>query len=219
MREVAVTEGDKVAAQMRFGFAVDGYGVGDLVARMRDAPDAAVDDLVAAYGDSTRWPPSCGRAASATPSLRDGARQELGLRSFLEDGGFKGFTTTFEDLHGLEQLPGLAVQRLMADGYGFGGEGDWKTAALLRAMKVMGDGLPGGTSFMEDYTYHLGPTARSCSARTCSRSAPRSPRAGRRSRSTRSASAARATRSGWSSTPRPGPPSTSRSSTSASASA
>jgi L-arabinose isomerase len=90
-------------------------------------------------------------------SLLYGARLELGLRAFLEQGNFKGFTTTFEDLHGLKQLPGLAPQRLMADGYGFAGEGDWKTAALLRAMKVMGHGLPGGTSFMEDYTYQLAP--------------------------------------------------------------
>jgi L-arabinose isomerase len=157
MRAVAVTEGDKVAAQMRFGFAVDGYGVGDLVAHVRAVPDADVDALVDRYGDAYALADVLLPGAERHDVLRDGARQELGLRSFLEDGGFKGFTTTFEDLHGLDQLPGLAVQRLMADGYGFGAEGDWKTAALLRAMKVMGDGLPGGTSFMEDYTYHLGP--------------------------------------------------------------
>jgi L-arabinose isomerase len=156
MREVAVTEGDKVAAQLRFGFAVDGYGIGDLVAHLREAPDAAVDELVDVYRTEYEVAPALRPGGDRHDVLRDGARQELGLRSFLAEGGFKGFTTTFQDLHGLDQLPGLAVQRLMADGYGFGAEGDWKTAALLRAMKVMGDGLPGGTSFMEDYTYHLG---------------------------------------------------------------
>jgi L-arabinose isomerase len=89
--------------------------------------------------------------------MREAARIEKGMRSFLEEGGFFAFTTTFEDLHGLSQLPGLAVQRLMADGYGFGAEGDWKTAALVRAMKVMSAGMEGGTSFMEDYTYHMHP--------------------------------------------------------------
>jgi L-arabinose isomerase len=157
MREVAVTEGDKVAAQLRFGFAIDGYGVGDLVAHMRAVPDSAVDDMVDVYQAQYEVAAALRSGGDRHDALRDGARQELGLRSFLEEGGFKGFTTTFEDLHGLEQLPGLACQRLMADGYGFGAEGDWKTAALLRAMKVMGDGLPGGTSFMEDYTYHLDP--------------------------------------------------------------
>jgi L-arabinose isomerase len=146
-----------VAAQMRFGFSVDGYGVGDLVARMRDVPESAVAGLVAEYQDLYAIAEPLRSTGDRHQELRDGARLELGLRGFLEDGGFKGFTTTFEDLHGLPQLPGLAVQRLMADGYGFGAEGDWKTAALLRAMKVMGHGLGGGTSFMEDYTYHLGP--------------------------------------------------------------
>ncbi|HVT73928.1 MAG TPA: L-arabinose isomerase [Lacunisphaera sp.] len=159
MRQVAVTEGDKVAAEIRFGFAVNGHGVGDLVAKISDVGinDRHVDRLCAEYEDRYKVAKELRRGGARHESLRYGARIELGLRAFLEEGGFKGFTTTFEDLHGLRQLPGLAVQRLMADGYGFGAEGDWKTAALLRAMKVMGDGRPGGTSFMEDYTYHLAP--------------------------------------------------------------
>ncbi|HVZ66338.1 MAG TPA: L-arabinose isomerase [Lacunisphaera sp.] len=159
MRQVAVTEGDKVAAEIRFGFAVNGHGVGDLVAKISDVGihDRHVDQLCAEYEDRYKVAKELRQGGARHESLRYGARIELGLRAFLEEGGFKGFTTTFEDLHGLRQLPGLAVQRLMADGYGFGAEGDWKTAALLRAMKVMGDGLPGGTSFMEDYTYHLAP--------------------------------------------------------------
>ncbi|MDQ3398062.1 MAG: L-arabinose isomerase [Deinococcota bacterium] len=157
MRFVAVTEGDKVAAEMRFGFSVNGYGVGDLAAKVKAVAEEAVDALVAEYEEGYRVAGELRRGGARHDSLREGARIELGLRAFLEEGGFKGFTTTFEDLHGLRQLPGLAVQRLMADGYGFGAEGDWKTAALLRAMKVMALGLPGGTSFMEDYTYHLDP--------------------------------------------------------------
>lgn len=157
MRQVAVTEGDKVAAEMRFGFSVNGFGVGDLVREVNAASGAAVEGLCAEYEDTYRLAPELRRGGERHASLRDGARIELGLRAFLANGGFKGFTTTFEDLHGLKQLPGLAVQRLMADGYGFGAEGDWKTAALVRAMKVMAAGLPGGTSFMEDYTYHLAP--------------------------------------------------------------
>ncbi len=160
MRQVAVTEGDKVAAEIRFGFAVNGHGVGDLVAKISEVgiDDGPVDALCAEYEDRYRVAKELRKGGARHESLRYGARVELGLRAFLEEGGFKGFTTTFEDLHGLRQLPGLAVQRLMAEGYGFGAEGDWKTAALLRAMKVIGDGLPGGTSFMEDYTYHLAPT-------------------------------------------------------------
>ena len=159
MRQVAVTDGDKVSAEMRFGYAVNGYGIGDLVAKISDAGinDRAVDRLCAEYADRYTVAKELRKGGARHDSLRYGARIELGLRAFLEEGGFKGFTTTFEDLHGLRQLPGLAVQRLMADGYGFGAEGDWKTAALLRAMKAMGAGLPGGTSFMEDYTYHLAP--------------------------------------------------------------
>jgi len=159
MRQVAVTEGDKVAAEMRFGFSVNGYGVGDLVAKTSDAAidNRAIDRLCAEYEDRYKVAKELRKNGARHDALRYGARIELGLRVFLEEGGFKGFTTTFEDLHGLRQLPGLAVQRLMADGYGFGAEGDWKTCALLRAMKVMGVDLKGGTSFMEDYTYHLDP--------------------------------------------------------------
>jgi L-arabinose isomerase len=156
MREVAVTEGDKVEAQMRFGYAVNGFGVGDLVKCVSGVSDADVDKLVKEYLASYSAGPGV-QTDAGVKGLRVAARIEQGMRAFLSSGGFKAFTTTFEDLHGLEQLPGLAVQRLMADGYGFGAEGDWKTAALVRAMKVMAAGLPGGTSFMEDYTYHLVP--------------------------------------------------------------
>ena len=157
MRQVAVTEGDKVAAEARFGFSVNGYGVGDLVQHVEAVGESATTKLCAKYEESYRVAAPLRKSGDRHASLRYGARLELGLRSFLEAGGFKGFTTTFEDLHGLKQLPGLAVQRLMADGYGFGAEGDWKTCALLRAMKVMAFDLPGGTSFMEDYTYDLQP--------------------------------------------------------------
>lgn len=157
MRNVAVTEGDKVAFEMRFGSSINGYGVGDLVARVNAVTEQAVTDLCAEYEQQYEVVPELCVGGARHESLCDGARIELGLRAFLEEGGFKGFTTSFEDLHGLKQLPGLAVQRLMADGYGFGGEGDWKTSILLRAVKVMAHGLPGGTSFMEDYTYHLEP--------------------------------------------------------------
>ena len=154
MREVAVTEGDKVEAQMRFGYSVNGYGVGDLVKSVNAVTKTRVENLVKKY--LAEYSAGPGVEAGAE-NLRTAARIELGMRDFLTAGDFKAFTTTFEDLHGLEQLPGLAVQRLMADGFGFGAEGDWKTAALVRAMKVMAAGLPGGTSFMEDYTYHLVP--------------------------------------------------------------
>jgi len=157
MREVAVTDGDKVEAQRRLGFSVNGYGVGDLAARVDEATDAELDRLIELYADEYDVAPELRPGGDRAASLRDGARIEIGLRRFLEDGGFVAFTTTFEDLHGLTQLPGLAVQRLMRDGYGFGAEGDWKTAAMVRAMKVIASGLPGGVSFMEDYTYHLGP--------------------------------------------------------------
>lgn len=157
MRQVAVTEGDKVAAQMQFGASVNGYGVGDLVQVVNAVSDAEIDHLIDQYETEYTVTPALRWDGAQRQSLREAARIELGLRRFLVEGGFKGFTTTFEDLHGLAQLPGLAVQRLMADGYGFGAEGDWKTAALLRAMKVMAKGLPGGTSFMEDYTYHFEP--------------------------------------------------------------
>lgn len=157
MRDVAVTEGDKVEAQLRFGVSVNTYGVNDLVAVVDTVADDAVSKLVVEYADTYRVAPSLLPGGDQHDALRYGARVELGIRTFLEDGGFRAFTTNFEDLGGLRQLPGLAVQRLMADGYGFGGEGDWKTSVLLRAMKAMAGTLPGGTSFMEDYTYHLVP--------------------------------------------------------------
>lgn len=157
MRQVAVTEGDKVEAEIAFGYSVNGYGVGDLVKVIGQVSDEEVGRLVSEYEDSYVVVPALGKGGERHGSLRDSARIELGLRRFLAEGNFRGFTDTFEDLHGLIQLPGLAVQRLMAQGYGFGAEGDWKTAALVRAMKVMGSGLKGGSSFMEDYTYHLDP--------------------------------------------------------------
>ena len=156
MREVAVTEGDKVQAQIQFGWSVNGYGVGDLVERVNSFSDRDIDTLVSEYETLYEFGPEVS-AGPARDRVREQAKIELGMRAFLTDGGFGAFTTTFEDLHGLPQLPGLAVQRLMGDGYGFAGEGDWKTAALVRVMKFMASGLPGGTSFMEDYTYHLEP--------------------------------------------------------------
>jgi L-arabinose isomerase len=157
MREVAVTEGDKVAAQIQFGYAVHGYGVGDLVACVNEVSDGEIKKQVRQYQEDYELAEKLLKKDKSLETVREAARIELGMRAFLEAGQFKGFTTTFQDLHGLAQLPGLAVQRLMAEGYGFGAEGDWKTAALVRAMKVMAAGLKGGTSFMEDYTYHLDP--------------------------------------------------------------
>jgi L-arabinose isomerase len=155
MRDVAVTEGDKVEAQIRLGYDVYGYGVGDLVKAVKDASDADVKKMVQAYLDEYDVVPALQPKGEKHESLVEGARIEVGMRNFLEGGNFKAFTTTFEDLHGLAQLPGLACQRLMRDGFGFGAEGDWKTSALVRAMKVMSAGLKGGVSFMEDYTYHF----------------------------------------------------------------
>jgi L-arabinose isomerase len=157
MRHVAVTEGDKVSAQIRFGWEVNTYGIGDLVAKISAVSEGEIDDLCALYEEKYRVADELKKGAARHSSLRDSAAIEIGLRALLEEGGFTAFTTTFEDLHGMKQLPGLAVQRLMEDGYGFAGEGDWKTAALTRILKVMAHGLPGGTSFMEDYTYHLDP--------------------------------------------------------------
>jgi L-arabinose isomerase len=157
MRDVAVTEGDKVEAQLRFGLSVNTYGVNDLVAAVAAAPPAAVDEVVADYLASYDVVPELATGGARHESLRYAASIEVALRSLLEPGGFGAFTTNFEDLGGLRQLPGIAVQRLMADGYGFGGEGDWKTAALVRTLKVMAGDQPGGTSFMEDYAYHFGP--------------------------------------------------------------
>ncbi|WP_203898570.1 L-arabinose isomerase [Virgisporangium aliadipatigenens] len=155
MRDVAVTEGDKVEAQLRFGVSVNTYGVNDLVDAVDAVDDSAVDGLVSTYDEVYRLDPALRKDGDRHESLRYAARIEAGLRGFLEAGGFKAFTSNFEDLGGLRQLPGLAVQRLMADGYGFGGEGDWKTSVLVRTLKAMAPGGP--TSFMEDYTYHLAP--------------------------------------------------------------
>jgi len=155
MRNVAVTEGNKVSAQINLCYSVDGYGVGDVVQRIRQVTDAEINKLTAHYDEAYAVAQPLSVGGCRRESLREAARIELGLRSFLEETGAHAFTDTFEDLHGLEQLPGIAVQRLMEDGYGFGAEGDWKTAALVRAVKVMSHGLPGGASFMEDYTYHL----------------------------------------------------------------
>lgn len=155
MREVAVTEGDKVEAEIRLGYSVNGYGVGDLVAAINEVADSEVNSLTGEYHDRYDIAPALQKGGGLHRSLWDAAKIEIGLRTFLKEGNFKGFTNTFEDLHGLVQLPGIAVQRLMDEGYGFGAEGDWKTSALVRAMKVMGAGLKGGNSFMEDYTYHF----------------------------------------------------------------
>ncbi|MGZ3845146.1 MAG: L-arabinose isomerase [Flavisolibacter sp.] len=153
MRYVAVTEGDKVEAELKFGYSVNYHGIGDLVKMVNAVSDSSVDKLVKEYGEQYRLSDVLKNGQNS--SLREAAKIEIGLREFLEQGNFKGFTDTFEDLHGMVQLPGIAVQRLMRDGYGFGAEGDWKTAALVRAMKVMASGLEGGNSFMEDYTYHF----------------------------------------------------------------
>jgi L-arabinose isomerase len=157
MRQVAVTEGDKVEAQLRLGVAVNGYGVNDLARAVRAVSDGEIEALIRDYEAQYELVPALRSDGERRASLRDAARIEAGLRSFLDSGGFKAFTDTFEDLADLPQLPGIGVQRLMADGYGFGGEGDWKTAALVRAAKVMATGLAGGSSFMEDYTYDFAP--------------------------------------------------------------
>jgi L-arabinose isomerase len=153
MRDVAVTEGNKVSAQIKLGYSVYGYGIGDLVKYINEVSPGAIKKLLSQYGSEYELT----KSVAASETLKEAARIEIGMEAFLEAGNFKAFTTTFEDLHGLKQLPGLAVQRLMAKGYGFGAEGDWKTAGLVRSMKVMAEGLKGGTSFMEDYTYHFDP--------------------------------------------------------------
>jgi L-arabinose isomerase len=157
MRDVAVTEGDKTEAQIVFGMSVNTYPVNELVALVGAIPESEVDALVAQYDESYDVMPELRAGGARHESLRYGARIEAALRRFLEAGEFNAFTTNFEDLGGLRQLPGLAVQRLMADGYGFGAEGDWKTAALGYILKSMSGTAPGGTTFMEDYTYHFGP--------------------------------------------------------------
>jgi L-arabinose isomerase len=158
MRQVAVTEGDKVEAELKFGYSVNGYGIGDLTKRIQEVSDDEIAVLTSEYESVYSVAAPLRKGGEKSYALREAARIEIGLKNFLQDGGFKGFTDTFEDLHGLVQLPGIAVQRLMAKGYGFGAEGDWKTSALVRAMKVMGSGLKGGNSFMEDYTYHFDPS-------------------------------------------------------------
>lgn len=157
MRFVAVTEGDKVEAELKFGYSVNTHGVGDLVKVINEISDEETDKLIAEYEEKYAVVSSLYKGGAHYSSMREAAKIELGLKAFLQDGNYKGFTDTFEDLHGLAQLPGIAAQRLMAQGYGFAAEGDWKTAALVRAMKVMGSGLKGGNSFMEDYTYHFDP--------------------------------------------------------------
>jgi L-arabinose isomerase len=157
MRQVAVTEGDKVEAEIKFGYSINTYGIGDLVKVISEVGDAEINRLVDEYSSAYSVASSLKKGGAQHKSLREAAGIEIGLKTFLEAGNFKGFTDTFEDLHGMVQLPGIAVQRLMAQGYGFGGEGDWKTSALVRGMKVMGNGLKGGNSFMEDYTYHFEP--------------------------------------------------------------
>ncbi|WP_031529256.1 L-arabinose isomerase [Dyadobacter crusticola] len=157
MRQVAVTDGDKVAAEMTFGFSVNTYAVGDLVAVINRVEDQEVNRLVAEYQDTYELADALKLNAARHSALRDAARIELGLQYFLKDGNFKGYTNTFEDLHGMKQLPGIGSQRMMAAGFGYAGEGDWKTAAMVRALKVMASGLSGGNSFMEDYTYHFDP--------------------------------------------------------------
>lgn len=157
MRYVAVTEGDKVDAEIKFGYSVNTHGVGDLVKMISDVKENTISRLCDEYEMQYKVTPQLRKGNMQHESLRQAAKIEIGLRKFLKEGNYKGFTDTFEDLHGLVQLPGIAVQRLMAEGYGFGAEGDWKTAALVRAMKTMGTGLSGGNSFMEDYTYHFEP--------------------------------------------------------------
>lgn len=158
MREVAVTEGDKVEAEIKFGYSVNGYGIGDLVNVINETSEQEIAQLTQEYEDSYNVAKSLRKGGDRYNELREAAKIEVGLKRFLTNGNFKGFTDTFEDLNGLVQLPGIAVQRLMNAGFGFGAEGDWKTAALVRAMKVMGSGLKGGNSFMEDYTYHFDPS-------------------------------------------------------------
>lgn len=157
MREVAVTEGDKVEAQIKFGFSVNTHGVGDLVKIINQISDNEIDALMQEYAATYQLASGLMQGGTLRSSLVEAARIELGIKHFLEEGGYSAYTNTFEDLHGMRQLPGIGSQRMMAAGYGYGGEGDWKTAALVHVLKTMATGLPGGTSFMEDYTYHFDP--------------------------------------------------------------
>ena len=219
MRDVAVTEGDKVEAQRRFGVSVNTYGVNDLVGVVDQIGDAEVDALVRTYEDEYTIAPALRAGAAQRESLRYAARIELGLRAFLEAGRFGAFTTNFEDLGGLRQLPGLAVQRLMADGYGFGGEGDWKTSLLLATLKSMDTGAPAAPRSWRTTPTTSSPGRSASSARTCSRCARPSPPASRAARSIRWVSATARTPCGWSSTPNPAPELSSGSATSATGSA
>lgn len=158
MRYVGVTDGDKVAAEMKFGFAVNTHGIGDLVQVINQISDAEIETLIKEYESAYQIVPSLAKNGTMRSSLVEAARIELGMRAFLEDGGYSAYTNTFEDLHGMRQLPGIGSQRMMAAGYGYGGEGDWKTSAMVHIMKVMASGMKGGNSFMEDYTYHFDPT-------------------------------------------------------------
>jgi len=146
-----------VEAELKFGFSVNTHGIGDLAAVINNVSEKEIEELCLEYAQAYELAPNLAPGGEKRSSLVEAARIEIGLRRFLENGGYKGFTTTFEDLHGLRQLPGLAVQRLMQSGYGFGAEGDWKAAALVRALKFMARGMKGGNSFMEDYTYHFEP--------------------------------------------------------------
>ncbi len=149
MRNVAVTEGDKVEAEIKFGWSVNTYPVGDLVSYIDNVTEAAVDVLVKQYEQEYTL------HTDNMASVRYQARLELGIEKFLVEGGFDAFVNTFEDLHGMKQLPGLATQHLTAKGYGFGPEGDWKVAAMTSVMKTIAQGDDKGTGLMEDYTYHF----------------------------------------------------------------
>ena len=158
MRYVAVTDGDKVSAEMKFGFSVNTYAVGDLVKVINQISEAEIQNLMKEYEATYQMMSSLTNGGVMRSSLVEAARIELGLKAFLEDGGYSAYTNTFEDLHGMRQLPGIGSQRMMAAGYGYGGEGDWKTSAMVHILKTMSSGMKGGTSFMEDYTYHFNPT-------------------------------------------------------------
>nr|WP_073402047.1 L-arabinose isomerase [Bacteroides luti] len=155
MNNVAVTDGDKVEAELRLGYHVDYYPIGDLVAVQDTVTDAEIAELVKVYESEYELAANVKEGGKDRNQVIEAAREELALRKFLTAKGAKGFTTNFDALHGMNQLPGLASQRLMAEGYGFGAEGDWKTAALYRTMWFMGQGLEGGASFLEDYTLNF----------------------------------------------------------------
>ena len=157
MREVAVTEGDKVEAQIKFGWQVNTWGVGDLAERYKAVDNGAAEQLAAEYEAAYDLAPELRSPGKGRAAVTEQAKIEIALSGMLEAEQAGAFTTTFQDLHGLPQLPGLACQRLMEKGFGFGAEGDWKQSMLVRAAKVMAAGLPGGVSFMEDYTYHFEP--------------------------------------------------------------